>query len=143
MAKNQDATYLYDCATYLYDRATYLYHWESTPLYFKQKTVEEVTGVQKSYTLLVNWHLKLQQATRLIQKLIESTANAFSNLATRNKVTIVWVPGHRGIVDNERTGTLAKDQGRVCSHLLGTELVCIISKALVCSFIKAIKAATQ
>ena len=41
-------------------------------------------------------------------KLVLECLECLSELATHNSVQLVWVPGHEGILDNERADELVK-----------------------------------
>ena len=41
-------------------------------------------------------------------KLVLECLECLSELATHNSIQLVWVPGHKGVLGNERAGELAK-----------------------------------
>jgi Ribonuclease HI len=52
--------------------------------------------------------LKALESVTVKSKLLLECLECLSELATRNSVQLVWVPGHEGILGNERADELAK-----------------------------------
>jgi Ribonuclease HI len=52
--------------------------------------------------------LKALESVTLKSKLVLECLECLNELATHNSVELVWVPGHEGILDNERADELAK-----------------------------------
>jgi ribonuclease HI len=55
----------------------------------------------------------------VISRVVAKCLNALSELAHLNEVTLVWVPGHRGILGNEEADKLARQASAM--PLLGPE----------------------
>ena len=52
--------------------------------------------------------LKALESVTVKSKLVLECLECLSELATRNSIQLVWVPGHEGILGNERADKLAK-----------------------------------
>jgi hypothetical protein len=65
---------------------------------------------------------------KVISRLVEECQEALSALATINEVTLVWVPGHHGILGNEMAYKLARQASAI--PLLGPEPALGIPKCL-------------
>jgi hypothetical protein len=79
--------------------------------------------------------LKAFSGPKVISRLVEECQEALSALATINKVTLVWVPGHHGILGNEMADRLARQASAM--PLLGTEPALGIPKCLAREAIKS------
>ena len=79
--------------------------------------------------------LKAISGLKVISRLVEECQEALSALATLNKVTLVWVPGHHGILGNEMADKLARQASAM--PLLGPELALGIPKCLAREAIKS------
>jgi ribonuclease HI len=82
--------------------------------------------------------IKALSGPKVISRLVEKCQEALFALATRNEVTLAWVPGHRGIPGNEMADKLAKQASDM--PLLGPELALEIPK---CLAREAIKSSTE
>lgn len=77
-----------------------------------------------------NWKNKL---TTIPAGLIGDCHEAFNRLAGTKRVTILWVPGHSGIIGNDRADELAK--AGVGKQFIGPEsLVEVSAKCLALEF---------
>ena len=63
--------------------------------------------------------LRALSGPKVISRLVEECQEALSALATLNEVTLVWVPGHHGILGNEMADKLARQASAM--PLLGPE----------------------
>ena len=52
--------------------------------------------------------MKALESVTLKSKLVLECLECLNELATHNSVELVWVPGHEGILDNERADELAE-----------------------------------
>jgi hypothetical protein len=65
---------------------------------------------------------------KVISRLVEECQEALSALVSINEVTLVWVPGHHGILENEMADRLARPASAM--PLLGPELALGIPNCL-------------
>jgi hypothetical protein len=65
-----------------------------------------------------------------LSRLVEECQEALSVLAALNEVTLVWVPGHHGILGNEMADKLKLARQATAMPLLGPELALGIPKCL-------------
>jgi ribonuclease HI len=79
--------------------------------------------------------LKALSGPKVISRLVEECQEALSALATINEVTLVWVPGHHGILGNEMAVKLARQASAM--PLLGPEPALGIPKCLAREAIKS------
>jgi hypothetical protein len=63
--------------------------------------------------------LKPLSGLKVISRLVEECQEALTVLATLNEVTLIWVPGHCGILGNEMADRLARQVS--ARPLLGPE----------------------
>ena len=70
----------------------------------------------------------------MTSKLVAECQDALLALANRNEVTLIWVPGHHGILGNEEADKLARQASGTLP--LGPELVLGIPKCLAREAIK-------
>jgi hypothetical protein len=71
----------------------------------------------------------------VISRLVEECQEALTVLATLNEVTLIWVPGHYGILGNEMADRLARQASAM--PLLGPEPALGIHKCLAREAIKS------
>jgi hypothetical protein len=78
--------------------------------------------------------LKALNGPKVTSRLVSECLEALSALADLNKVTLIWVPGHRGICGNEQAGKLARQAS--VTPILGPELALGIPKCMAREAIK-------
>lgn len=71
--------------------------------------------------------LKALKSTTYESKIAWNCKQSLKQLASRNKLTLLWVPGHKGIVGNEIADSLAKEGA--CAPFIGPEPFCGIPKS--------------
>jgi hypothetical protein len=79
--------------------------------------------------------LKALSGPKVISRLVEECQEALSALATINEVTLVWVPGHHGILGNEMADKLVRQASVM--PLLGPEPALGLPKCLAREAIKS------
>jgi hypothetical protein len=79
--------------------------------------------------------LQALSGPKVISKLVEKFQEALTALATLNEVTLIWVPGHYGILGNEMADRLARQASAM--PLLGLEPALGIPKCLAREAIKS------
>jgi len=91
---------------------------ENTRRSFKNERILNISDGQAS--------LKALSSPKEISGLVAECLDALSTLANPNKVTLVWVPGHRGIPANEESDKLTRQALAV--PLLGPEPALVMPK---------------
>jgi ribonuclease HI len=79
--------------------------------------------------------LKALSGPKVTSRLVVECLDALFALASLNEVTLVWVPGHHGILGNEKADELARQASAM--PLLGPELALGIPKCLAKEAIKS------
>ena len=79
--------------------------------------------------------LKALSGPKVISRLVEECQEALSALAALNEITLIWVPGHHGILGNEMADKLARQA--TAMSLLGPEPALGIPKCLAREAIKS------
>ena len=73
---------------------------------------ENIRGAYKNKRILIfsdsQVALKALNGPKVISRLVEGCQEALSALGALNEVTLVWVPGHHGIIGNEIADKLAR-----------------------------------
>jgi len=73
---------------------------------------ENIRGAYKNKRILIfsdsQAALKALNGPKVISRLVEECQEALSALGALNEVTLVWVPGHHGIIGNEMADKLAR-----------------------------------